>query len=134
MFKNYLVIAWRNIKKNKGTSVLNILGLAVGMAVFILIMLFVRYEFSFDRYHKESRNIYRVVQEQPGNYYLGSNLFGVTPGPLAGAMVQDCPEVLKATRVDDWRDVLVRVGEKTFQEKRVHWTDPETFEIFSCLV
>jgi putative ABC transport system permease protein len=131
MFKNYLIVAWRNLKKGKAYSVLNILGLAVGMAVFILIMLFVRYELSYDRYHENGRNIYRVVQEQPGNYYLGSNVFAVTPGPLAGAMVQDFPEVLEATRIDDWSDVLVRVGEKTFLEKKVHWSDPQTFEIFS---
>jgi putative ABC transport system permease protein len=131
MFKNYLVVAWRNLKKGKAYSALNILGLAVGMAVFILILLFVRYELSYDRYHENGRNIYRVVQEQPGNYYLGSNVFAVTPGPLAAAMVQDFPEVLKATRIDDWSDVLVRVGEKTFLEKKVHWSDPQTFEIFS---
>jgi putative ABC transport system permease protein len=131
MIKNYLVTAWRNIKKSKAYSALNILGLAVGMAVFILIMLFVRYELSFDRYHENGRNIYRVVQEQPGNYYLGSNLFAVTPGPLARAMVQDFPEVLKATRIDDWSNVLVLAGEKTFLENRIHWTDPQTFEIFS---
>ncbi len=131
MFKNYLIIAWRNIKKSKAYSALNILGLAVGMAVFILIMLFVRTELGYDRYHENARTIYRVVQEQPGNYYLGSNVFAVTPGPLAAAMVQDFPEVLKATRVDDWSDVLVTVGDKSFLEKKVYWTDPQTFEIFS---
>jgi putative ABC transport system permease protein len=68
MLKNYLIIAWRNIRKSKAYSALNILGLAVGMAVFILIMLFVRYELSYDRYHENGRNIYRVVQEQPRNY------------------------------------------------------------------
>ena len=131
MFKNYLVVAWRNIRKNKAYSALNILGLAVGMAVFILIMLFVRYELAFDRHHENSRNIYRVVQEQPGNIYLGSNLFAVTPGPLAGAMARDFPEVLAATRIDNWRNVLVRAGEKNFMEKEIHWADPQTFEIFS---
>jgi len=131
MFKNYVVTAWRNIKKSKAYSTLNILGLAVGMAVFILIMLFVRTELGFDRYHANARNIYRVVQEQPGNVYLGSNLFAVTSGPLAGAMVQDFPEVLAATRIDDWGNVLVRVGEKSFLEKEIHWADPQTFEIFS---
>ena len=131
MLRSHIIVAWRNIKKNKGHSALNILGLAVGMAAFVLIMLFVRTELSYDRFHENAKNIYRVVQEQPGNVYLGSNLFAVTPGPLAGAMVQDFPEVLKATRIDDWRDVLVRTGEQTFLEKRVHWTDPQTFEIFS---
>jgi putative ABC transport system permease protein len=131
MFRNHIIVAWRNIKKSKAYSALNVLGLAAGMAVFILIMLFVRAELSYDRFHENAENIYRVVQEQPGNYYLGSNVFAVTPGPLAAAMVRDFPEVLAATRIDDWSDVLVRVGERTFLEKKVHWTDPQTFEIFS---
>ena len=131
MFRNNLIIAWRNINRSKAYSALNILGLAVGLAVFILIMLFVRTELGYDRYHANARNIFRVVQEQPGNVYLGSNVFAVTPGPLAAAMVQDFPEVLKATRFDEWSDVLVTVGENNFLEKRVHWTDPQTFEIFS---
>ncbi|MBN2265044.1 MAG: ABC transporter permease [Candidatus Aminicenantes bacterium] len=131
MFKNYLTVAWRNIKRSKAYSALNILGLAVGMAVFILIMLFVRTETSYDHYHANARNIYRVVQEQPGNVYLGSNVFAVTPGPLAAAMAQDFPEVLAATRIDNWGNVLVRVGDKSFMEREIHWTDPQTFEIFS---
>ncbi len=131
MLKNYLVIAWRNIKRSKAYSALNILGLAVGLAVFILIMLFVRHELSYDRYHANARDIYRVVQEQPGNVYLGSNIFAVTPAPLAPAMVQDFPEVRAATRIDDWSDVLVTIGGRSFLEKRIHWTDPQTFEIFS---
>jgi putative ABC transport system permease protein len=131
MFKNYLTVAWRNILRSKAYSALNILGLAVGLAVFILIMLFVRTELGYDRYHTNAHNIYRVVQEQPGNVYLGSNVFAVTPGPLAAAMVQDFPEVLKATRIDDWSDVLVTIGEKSFLEKKIHWADPQTFDIFS---
>ncbi|MBN2264289.1 MAG: ABC transporter permease [Candidatus Aminicenantes bacterium] len=131
MFKNYLVVAWRTIVRNKAYSALNILGLAVGLSVFILIMLFVRTETSYDRYHANGGNIYRVVQEQPGNVYLGSNVFAVTPGPLAAAMVRDFPEVLEATRIDNWGNVLVRVGEKSFMEDEIHWTDPQTFEIFS---
>lgn len=131
MLKNYLVVAWRNIKRSKAYSALNILGLAVGLAVFILIMLFVRTELGYDRYHANAKNIYRVVQEQPGNVYLGSNVFAVTPGPLAEAMVREFPEVLKAARIDDWSNVLVSVGDKSFLEKSVHWTDPQTFEIFS---
>ncbi len=131
MLKNYLVTAWRNIRKSKAYSALNVLGLAVGMAVFVLIMLFVRTEFSYDRYHENARNVYRVVQEQPGNFYLGSNVFAVTPGPLAAAMVREFPEVLTATRIDDWSNVLARAGEKTFLEKKVYWSDPQTFDIFS---
>jgi putative ABC transport system permease protein len=71
MFKNHMLIAWRNIKKSKAYSALNILGLAAGMAVFILIMLFVRYELTYDRYHVNARNIYRVDQELPVNHSPG---------------------------------------------------------------
>lgn len=131
MLKNYLVVAWRNIKRSKAYSALNILGLAAGLAVFILIMLFVRTELGYDRFHANAKDIYRVVQEQPDNFYLGSNVFAVTPGPLAPAMARDFPEVLKATRIDNWSSVLVRVGDKSYLEKDVHWTDPQTFEIFS---
>jgi len=131
MIKNYLIVAWRNLRNNKAYSALNVLGLAVGLAVFILIMLFVRTELGYDRYHANAKNIYRVVQEQPGNVYLGSNVFAVTPGPLAAAMVQDFPEVLKAAHFDDWSNVLISVGDKSFLEKSVHWTDPQTFEIFT---
>ena len=74
MSKNNLVIAWRNIKRNKVYSALNIFGLAVGMAVFILIMLLVRFELSYDRYHANVRNIYRIIQQQQGNSFLASTI------------------------------------------------------------
>jgi putative ABC transport system permease protein len=131
MIKNHLVIAWRGFRKNKTYSALNVLGLAAGMAVFILIMLFVRTELSYDRYHANARNIYRVIKEDPGNYYLGSNVFAVTPPALAPALARDFPEVQAATRIDDSSNVLISVGEKNIVEKKIHWTDPQTFEIFS---
>ena len=124
MLKNYLIVAWRNIKKSKAYSALNIIGLAVGMAVFILIMLFVRTELSYDRYHANAGNIYRVIKEDPGDYYLGSNVFAVTPGPLAPALVRDLPEVRNATRIGNSSNVLISVGEKHFVEKSLHWADP----------
>ncbi len=131
MFKNHMLIAWRNIKKSKAYSALNILGLAAGMAVFVLIMLYVRNELSYDRYHTNADNIYRVIQEQPGNDYEGSDRFAVTPAPLARAMESDFPEVRAAARVDFMTNVLLDVGDKTFLEDEVHWADPETFEVFS---
>ncbi len=131
MLKNYLLIAWRNLNKNKGYSILNILGLAVGMAVFILIFLYVQYELSFDRWHKEADRIFRVVQHQPGNMYLGSDRFAVTQAPLAAALMQEFPEVVAATRIDTSGNVLLTYGEKNFLEKNVHWADPYLFEVFS---
>jgi putative ABC transport system permease protein len=131
MLKNYLLIAWRNINKNKGYSFLNILGLAVGMAVFILIFLYVQHETSFDRWHENADRIIRVVQHQPGNMYLGSDRFAVTQAPLAAALMQEFPEVVAATRIDSSGNVLLTYGEKNFVEKNVHWADPYLFKVFS---
>jgi putative ABC transport system permease protein len=131
MLKNYLLIAWRNLNKNKGYSFLNILGLAVGMAVFVLIFLYVQHELSFDRWHENADRIYRVVQRQPGNMYLGSDRFAVTQAPLAAALMQEFPEVVAATRMDSSGNVLLTYGEKNFLEKNVHWADPYLFKVFS---
>ncbi len=131
MFRNHILVAWRNIKKSKAYSALNILGLAAGMAVFILIMLFVRTELGYDRYHASARDIYRVIKEDPGNYYIGSNVFAVTPGPLAAAMARDFPEVLNAGRIDDNKDALIQVGDSYFVEKTFHWADPQIFRMFT---
>ncbi len=85
MLKNYLIIALRNIKKNKVYSLLNIFGLAIGMAVFILIFLYVRYELSFDQWHENADRVYRIVQKQNGNVYLDSDRFAVTAAPAQAA-------------------------------------------------
>jgi putative ABC transport system permease protein len=131
MFKNYIKTALRNISRHRVYSVLNIIGLASGMAVFVLILLYVQYEMSFDRYHENAKQIYRVVKEDPGNYYLGSNQYGVTPAPLAPTLMTEYPEVLSATRIKSRGNILVAYGEKNFLEEQVHFCDPQTFEIFT---
>jgi len=131
MLKNYLITALRNIKKNKIYSLLNILGLSIGMAAFILLFLYVRYELSFDRWNLNADRIFRIVQSQPGNVYLGSDKFAVTPGPLAAALMQEHPEVLAAARIDSSRDVPLSYKEQHFVEKTIHWADPHFFNIFS---
>ena len=134
MLKNYLIIALRNIKKNKIYSLLNIFGLAIGMAVFILIFLYVRYELSFDRWHQNAGRIYRVVQKQPGNVYLGSDRFALTAGPLAAALMQEYPEVVAATRIDNAREAPFSYREKQFVEKSGLWADPNFFNVFSIVL
>ena len=131
MLKNYFIVALRNIKKNKVYSLLNIFGLAIGMAVFILIFLYVRYELSFDKWHENADSIYRVVQRQFGNVYLGSDRFAVTPAPLAAALMQDFPEVVAATRIDNFSEAPFSYGDKHFVEKSALWADPNFFKIFS---
>ena len=70
MFKNYIKVAFRNIFRHRGYSLINILGLAIGMACCILILLWVQHEISYDRFHDNADNIYRVVemQQQSGEH------------------------------------------------------------------
>ena len=95
MLRNYLKIAFRNIKKHKIYSLINILGLAVGMAVCLLIYLWVHNELSFDKYHEKAGQIYRV-----GPVVEASKIkLSWSPPPLAAALKNDFPEVLQATRL-----------------------------------
>ena len=127
MFKNYLKIAMRNIRKHKGYSFINIAGLAIGLAAVILILLYVQFELSFDRYHEKAGRIYRVAGERVGSERPSS----VMPAPLAPAMMAEFPEVVSATRFYDLNNVYISYGDKNFFEDKFFFTDPETFDMFS---
>ena len=79
MFSHYLKVALRNLRKQRLYTSINVSGIAVGVASFILITLYVAYEMSYDQFHPNSDNIYQVIQQQPGNEYIGSDLFALTP-------------------------------------------------------
>lgn len=83
MIKNYLKIAWRNIQKHGVFSFINITGLAIGMACFIMILLWVQDELSFDTFHANRDNIYRVVADWEKNDWKGLE---ASPAPLAPAI------------------------------------------------
>lgn len=130
MFRNYIKIAYRNICKHKGYSFINITGLALGMALCILIYLFIRYELSYDRFHKDTGDIFRVVTRQAGNVYQGSDKWASTPGALAPTMKAGFPEVTKAARVSRLTGVT-SYKEKVFEENRFFCVDPDFLEIFN---
>ncbi len=127
MFKNYLKIAFRNIKRHKGYSFINIAGLAVGLAAVILLLLYVQFELSFDRYHENADHIYRVAGQRVGSNKPSS----VMPAPLAPAMMAEFPEVVSATRFYGLNNVYISYGDKNFFEDKFFFTDAETFDIFS---
>jgi putative ABC transport system permease protein len=131
MFKNYLLIAWRNFRRHKTFSLINIAGLAVGMACFVLIMLYVQYELSFDRIHEKADRIYRVVVQQPQNIYLGSDHFAVTQAILAPTLKAEFPDVLESVTIDKDDNVLISVGGQSFYENNLVWADSPIFEIFT---
>ena len=131
MLKYYLLIAFRNIIRYKAFTAINILGLAIGIVCSILIYIWVKDELSFDRYHENAEYIYRVYEKQ---YYSGGETFLVfaTPEPLAKALKQDIPEIANATRLNlFWEKLLVRYGDKVFNETRGYAADQEALEMFT---
>lgn len=134
MFKNYLKIAIRNIKRYKAYSFINILGLSVGIACFILIMMWVRDELSYNRFHRDIDNIYLVAAE----HQTGDNVSrGIaTPAPLAAALVNDFPEIgITTSFVNSWitgnTQNIVKYNNAMFYMDNLILADNSFFKIFS---
>ncbi len=131
MLQHNIKIILRTLLKSKIYTLLNVAGLSTGMVVFILIMLYVNYEYSVDQYHQNKDNIYRIVKQEEGNMYLGKNRFAVTMAPLGTAVLDEFPEVKSATRIVRTWNVIMKCREETILEPIVYGIDPETFDIFS---
>ena len=129
MFKNYFKIAFRNLVKNKFYTSINIIGLAVGLATCLLILLYVLDELSFDKYNKNTNRIYRVNNEVK----FGSNHFdmAITPALLGPTMVKEFPQVEQYTRIRWYGSFLVKKGNENIQEGRVGFADSTLFEVFT---
>jgi ABC-type antimicrobial peptide transport system permease subunit len=128
MFKNYLKIAWRNIQHSKGYAFINIAGLGIGMAASILILIWVQFELSVDRFHENSDRIFAVWRntEMQGEIFSGD----YTPAPYAPALKDQFPEVEEAIRITEWDPQLLTVGENSFYEEST-FTEPGFFKIFN---
>src|SRR6185312_15633198 len=129
MIRNYLKSAWRNIRKNKLFSFINILGLSIGIATCFIIMLYVQDELSFDRFNKNADRIVRVVFKADIN---GGKIFeaNVMP-PVASAMKSDYPEVQDATRLQVAGTPKIVYKDKTFKNDEMAFVDPNFFSIFT---
>lgn len=131
MLKNYLKIAIRNLVNHKFYSIINILGLAVGIACCLLIALFVQHELSYDKFHKKADRIYRVDSEIDfsGNHFD----LAVAPAPMAEALVNDYPEVEHVVRFRNRGSWIVgRPNEtETFKERDLIFADASLFDVFS---
>ncbi|MFC1725709.1 ABC transporter permease [candidate division KSB1 bacterium] len=128
MILNYLKIAFRNMKRNKGYTFLNVSGLAVGMACCILIVLWVYDELSYDKFHANADRLYRVVQEMTAS---GKVLHvAATPAPLAAALKDEIPEILDAVRYFNAPVLLIGNGEDNFYEKRIAFSNSSILEMF----
>lgn len=127
---NYIKIAFRRIRRHKGHSFINIAGLAVGMAACILMLIWVQDELSYDRFHKNADQIYRInIEDTSGGKTF---LLAGSPAPLGQAMLDELPEVLNFSRVQaGWPRWNLSLAENRFQEEFLAAVDPTFFEIFS---
>jgi len=128
MIKNFFVNAFRNMRKQRGYIILNVGGLAVGLSSFLFITLYVKNELSFDRFHSNYENIYRV--KVVGQLSGGVLDQAVTCAPLATALVNDYPEVAISTRVTRMGAWLIQFGENRFNEDNVLFADSTFFKVF----
>lgn len=127
MFRNYLKVAFRNSVKHKFYATLNVLGLGIGMACCLLILMYVSHELSYDTFHSKADRIYRVVTDikTPTETYNTAS----TSTPMAAAMKSDLSEVEDMVRLDG-AQFLIQIEGNTFQEDDAMLADASFFQIF----
>jgi putative ABC transport system permease protein len=132
MWKNYLKIGWRVLKKNRLYTLLNVLGLTMGISGFLMIMIFIQDEVNYDRFYPDSESVFRISS------YWGDNTEGgsaTAPASVGPRMKADIPEVEAVTRVLKWNDFTIQPGSGTnkdqvFREENVFYAEPNFFEVF----
>ena len=129
MFKNYLKSAWRNIKRNKLFSFINIFGLSLGIALCFIILLYVQDEWSYDKFNKNADNIARIVFH--ANISGGEINESIVMAPVAQTVKQDFPEVQDATRLVAYGASKVIYDDKVFRDDEFALVDPNFFSIFT---
>ncbi|HEY6976345.1 MAG TPA: ABC transporter permease [Chitinophagaceae bacterium] len=129
MFRNYFKTAFRNLLKNKFYTSINIIGLAVGLATCLLILLYVLDELSYDKYNVNANRVYRVNNE----IKFGGNYFDIaqSPGVMGPAMVAELPAVEQYTRIRWYGSFLVRKGNENLKEVRVAYGDSTLLDVFT---
>ena len=129
MFKNYLKTSFRYLVKNKAYAAINILGLAVGLACFLLLTIFVKNEFSYDEFHSKKEVTYQVflkdtAQSTTSEYRIQ------TQAPMAELLDQSLPEIVNTSRFYKEVDKVIKVGSSRFLIDQIHFADPSVFEMF----
>jgi putative ABC transport system permease protein len=132
MLSNYVKTALRNLWKRKSFSFINIVGLAIGMAVSFLILLYVLNEVTYDRFHENSANIYRIATklDAQGRHFE----VGTVPAPLGPALLDQFPEVARAARFHDYGTRIISYREKLYEEPDFFHADPDLFDVFTIPV
>ncbi len=133
MLKTYLHIAFRNLRRHRGYAAINIVGLAVGLAACLLILLFIQGELRYDAYHAKADRIVRMTRY--ANWASGGRAgWALTPLQMAAALKEDYPEVTQVARLSMEPNKLVQAGDNRFFEEKVGFADPELFDLFDLPV
>lgn len=125
MIRNYLKIAFRNITRHKAYSIINISGLAIGMACSILILLWVQHELSYDRFHSHAKQIYRI------SCNAGDFKAAVNPAGMPAGLKASMPAISNYVRISSPHSPLFEAGENKFQEPNSFYVDSSFMDIFS---
>ena len=129
MLKNYIKTAWRSLWKNKAFSLINIFGLAMGLAICLLITLFVNDELSYDRHNVNADRIYRLHADIFFNDTEA--LMAASPDPLAPALVRDFPEIESMVRINYQGDILVKKDNQNLKDHHAAFADSTFFGVFT---
>src|SRR5687767_10708334 len=135
MLRNWILISFRRFNRNKTNSLINLLGLTLGMTMFFLIFIYVRHEFSYDSFHAEPNRIYRIIKENPpGDNYMGNPRQAVLQAPLANVIRQQMTGVDAVSRIASWGGALTvetSDASKFFIEDKYHAADGDLFRILT---
>ncbi len=131
MIKNYLTTSLRNLRKYKGFSFINLIGLAIGMACCILILLYVRDELSYDRYHANAERIYRVTREWFNDDGTSSLHLGHVAPPITPLLLNDFPDIEEAVRIQSPGRMLCSHEDRHFMEEGIIFAEENIFSVFS---
>ncbi len=128
MLKNLLVIALRNIRKDKIYSAVNILGFSIGITCSVFLLMYILDELSYDRYHQDADNIYRVVSniKEPDNAFT----WAVAQIPLGDELRDNYPEVRNVVRFFGLGKTLYKNGDREFYEEKFYLADSTVFDMF----
>src|SRR5580693_1255687 len=122
MLKSYFTTAWRNIRKNKVFSAINIIGLAIGMAACLLILQYVNFELSYDQFNKNVSDLYRVYNDRYQNGKLIQH-GTITYSGVSKAMQDDFPEVLDHSRIEPTGPLVITEGIKQYGKQQALFVD-----------
>lgn len=130
MLKNYLKVMFRSLLKRKAFALINLLGLATGMAVCLLMVLYIQNELGYDSFQEKGDQVYRLALERK---YPGRSAFhGHIPVSIGQAVKQEFPEVLESVRILDFGPGnMIKTGDKFFQEKKILAVDSNFFKVFN---